>query len=76
MPPKRKAPAATGRPSKRVASGVSTPVSIDSGDDDDYSMGSESDPEDRVAPQKYDSQWKPSLAQPSQVIADRDAQRW
>lgn len=54
MPPKRKAPATTGRASKRVASGVSTPVSIDS--DDDYSMGSESDPEGRAAPQKYDSQ--------------------
>ncbi|KAK5119869.1 hypothetical protein LTR85_007195 [Meristemomyces frigidus] len=38
MPPKRKAPAASGRPSKRVASGISTPVSIDS--DDEYS-GSE-----------------------------------
>lgn len=57
MPPKRKAPAAAGRATKRVASGVSTPVSIDESDDDNYSMGSESDPEGRAAPQKYDSQW-------------------
>ena len=57
MPPKRKAPAAAGRATKRVASGVSTPVSIDESDDD-YSMGSESDPEGRTAPQKYDSQWR------------------
>jgi DNA excision repair protein ERCC-3 len=56
MPPKRKAPAAAGRATKRVASGVSTPVSIDDSGDD-YSMGSESDPEGRAAPQKYDSQW-------------------
>lgn len=57
MAPKRKAPASSGRASKRVASGVSTPVSIDSDDDDNYSMGSESDPEGRAAPQKYDSQY-------------------
>lgn len=57
MAPKRKAPASNGRASKRVASGVSTPVSIDSDDDDNYSMGSESDPEGRAAPQKYDSQY-------------------
>jgi DNA excision repair protein ERCC-3 len=56
MPPKRKAAAAAGRATKRVASGVSTPVSIDESEDD-YSMGSESDPEGRTAPQKYDSQW-------------------
>ena len=55
MPPKRKAPAAAGRATKRVASGVSTPVSIDESGDD-YSMGSESDSEGRTAPQKYDSQ--------------------
>lgn len=62
MPPKRKAPAANGRASKRVASGVNTPVSPDS--DDDYSMGSESDPEGRAAPQQYDSQWHPGPDHP------------
>jgi DNA excision repair protein ERCC-3 len=57
MPPKRKAPAAAGRATKRVASGVSTPVSIDESESD-FSMGSESDREGRAAPQKYDSQWR------------------
>nr|POE87434.1 putative dna repair helicase ercc3 [Quercus suber] len=37
MAPKRKAAPVNGRASKRVASGVSTPVSIDSDDDDEYS---------------------------------------
>jgi len=76
MPPKRKAPAATGRASKRVASGVSTPVSIDESDDD-YSMGSESDPEGRAAPQKYESQW-PCV--PASLLrgkmADKSPQKW
>ena len=54
MPPKRKAPAANGRSSKRVASGVSTPVSLVS--DDEYgSDGDEYDSSERDAPRKYDS---------------------
>ena len=61
MPPKRKAAATTGRAPKRVASGVSTPVSIDESEDD-YSMGSESDPEERAAPLKYDSQLAPRIS--------------
>ncbi|QIX01685.1 hypothetical protein AMS68_007202 [Peltaster fructicola] len=52
MPAKRKAATAAGRSAKRVASGVSTPVSIDS--DDDYSQGDGSEPEERVAPPKFD----------------------
>lgn len=56
MAPKRKAPAAGGRATKRVASGVATPVSQVSSDEDD-SMGTESDPEEREPPQKFDSQW-------------------
>ncbi|KAK5736367.1 DNA repair helicase RAD25 [Elasticomyces elasticus] len=54
MAPKRKASAATGRASKRVASGVSTPVSIDS--DDDYSGSEENESlgPNSAAPPKYD----------------------
>lgn len=58
MPPKRKAGAAPGRPTKRIASGVSTPVSI--GSDDEYSENEEyasSGKESAVVRQKYDSQW-------------------
>jgi len=57
MAPKRKAPAASGRPSKRVASGVSTPVSLDS--DDDYSDTESheiSEKEGAARAQKYDSE--------------------
>ena len=63
MAPKRKAPAASAsRPTKRVASGVSTPISLDSGDDDDDYSDSDSDGSaaaaalgpTRVAPPKYD----------------------
>jgi DNA excision repair protein ERCC-3 len=54
MAPKRKAVASNGRSAKRIASGVSTPKSMS--DDQEYSMGSESDPEDHDAPSKYDSQ--------------------
>jgi alkanesulfonate monooxygenase SsuD/methylene tetrahydromethanopterin reductase-like flavin-dependent oxidoreductase (luciferase family) len=75
MPPKRKAAAATGRAPKRVASGVNTPVSIDESEDD-YSMGSESDPEGRAAPQKYDSQWHPAPASPLSHPADNYVQKW
>jgi len=61
MAPKRKAPAANGRATKRVASGVSTPVSIDS--DDEYT-GSEayemSERENEASTHKYDSEWWPS----------------
>ncbi|OQO14016.1 hypothetical protein B0A48_00891 [Cryoendolithus antarcticus] len=52
MAPKRKASAAAGRPSKRIASGISTPVSVS--EDQDFSMGSESDPEDHDVASKYD----------------------
>ncbi|KAK3679799.1 DNA repair helicase RAD25 [Recurvomyces mirabilis] len=58
MASKRKAAGASGRPSKRVASGVSTPVSIDS--DDDYDSDSVDTDEDlsigpnSAAPRKFD----------------------
>lgn len=56
MAPKRKAAAASdGRPSKRTASGVNTPVSLLS--DDDYSEeDSWEEMSDRPAPRKYDSE--------------------
>ena len=54
MAPKRKAPAANGRTSKRVASGVSTPVSRDS--DGDFDESEEWDESEKEAPHKYDSQ--------------------
>jgi len=63
MAPKRKAPAASGRASKRVASGVSTPVSIDSDDDFSGSEGNESTGPNSAAPPKYDkviNSYKPS----------------
>ena len=53
MPPKRKAPAANGRPSKRVASGVSTPISRTS--DDEYDESEDWDESEREAPHKYDN---------------------
>ncbi|EMC94129.1 hypothetical protein BAUCODRAFT_221487 [Baudoinia panamericana UAMH 10762] len=56
MAPKRKAPATDGRPSKRVASGISTPVSIDS--DDDYSESDALSGDGRQTPvrqKKYDA---------------------
>lgn len=63
MAPKRKAPAAGGRATKRVASGVATPVS--SGSEDVYeSELSESEPDEVVDEvvdpkdrHKFDSQW-------------------
>ncbi|KAK0276699.1 DNA repair helicase RAD25 [Friedmanniomyces endolithicus] len=63
MAPKRKAPATSGRASKRVASGVSTPVSIDSDDDFSGSEGNESTGPNSAAPPKYDkviNSYKPS----------------
>ena len=59
MPPKRKAPPANGRPSKRAASGVSTPVSRDS--DGDFDESEDWDESEREAPHKYDSQSLPSF---------------
>ncbi|KAF2171152.1 hypothetical protein M409DRAFT_35856 [Zasmidium cellare ATCC 36951] len=70
MPPKRKGTGpAGGRPSKRVASGVSTPKSMVS--DDDYSEGDESSEmlSEREAPTKYDSvvkKYQPSTYQKPQ----------
>lgn len=55
MAPKRKAPAANGRPTKRVASGVSTPVSR--GSDDEYDESEDWNDSEREAPHKYDSQY-------------------
>jgi hypothetical protein len=55
MAPKRKAPAANARPSKRVASGAGTPISIVS--DEEYDQSEDYDSEEREAPQKYDSEW-------------------
>lgn len=63
MAPKRKAGATAGRSTKRIASGVNTPVSAVS--DDDFSGGSdeEYDSEERAAPRKLDSQWpRPRLS--------------
>ena len=59
MAPKRKAPAANARPSKRIASGVSTPVSIGSDDDFSGSEANESSGREGAAPRnhKYDGQW-------------------
>lgn len=56
MAPKRKAPAAAGRPSKRAASGAGTPISMVSDDDyGDESDGDDYDSEERKAPKKnYD----------------------
>ncbi|KAG9627604.1 hypothetical protein KCU69_g21368, partial [Aureobasidium melanogenum] len=61
MPPKRKAAAATGsRPSKRVASGVNTPVSMGSSDDEYMS----DDPDD-YEPQNDDYEETVKKFQPS-----------
>ncbi|KAK3070666.1 DNA repair helicase RAD25, partial [Teratosphaeriaceae sp. CCFEE 6253] len=64
MAPKRKAPGAGGRSSKRVASGVSTPVSVvDSDDDFSGSSGEASTGPNSAAPPKYDkviNKYKPS----------------
>ncbi|KAK5137792.1 hypothetical protein LTR08_007364 [Meristemomyces frigidus] len=56
MPPKRKAPAANGRPSKRIASGISTPVSVGSDDAFSGSEANESSGREGAAPRnhKYD----------------------
>jgi len=56
MPPKRKAAAAPGRAAKRVASGVNTPVSMGSSDDDYSDYGDVAEAEDE-AHQDLDSQW-------------------
>ena len=56
MAPKRKAPASNNRPSKRVASGVSTPISI--GSDGDFSGSEDNEGGSAAAAQdhKYDGQ--------------------
>lgn len=70
MAPKRKAPGAPGRAAKRVASGVNTPVSMGSSDDDysDYGDVEETEYEPR---QDLDSQSSspalPCLASPCLV---------
>lgn len=59
---KRKAPAAAhGRPAKRSASGISTPISLAS-DDSDFSGDDDDDSDMNIgsaksAPRKYDSEW-------------------
>ncbi|KAK3057470.1 DNA repair helicase RAD25 [Extremus antarcticus] len=55
MAPKRKAPPANGRPSKRVASGVSTPVSVRTSDDDYDENEEVFELSDGDAPAKYDN---------------------
>ncbi|KAK4544158.1 hypothetical protein LTR36_004368 [Oleoguttula mirabilis] len=72
MPPKRKAPAASGRPSKRVASGISTPVSI--GSDDEYSGSEayESSGLDSAAPQKHKYDEVVKKYQPSTYTKNTD----
>lgn len=56
MAPKRKATQAGGPSSKRVASGMNTPVTV--GSDDDYrSDGEDGMSEEEEAPGKYDGEW-------------------
>src|ERR1700761_1632794 len=57
MPPKRKAPAADGRSSKRVASGMNTPVSVRDSDDD-FDESTEMDESEREADHKFDGMVK------------------
>lgn len=57
MAPKRKAPAANGRAAKRVASGVNTPVSMGSSDDDFSDYGDVEDEPEYEPQQDLDSQW-------------------
>ncbi len=54
MAPKRKAPASGARPSKRVASGVSTPVSTRDSDDE-YDESEDFNESERETPAKYDN---------------------
>lgn len=56
MPPKRKAPAANGRASKRVASGINTPVSNRTSDDEySYNDSEDFDDIEKETSHKYDS---------------------
>jgi DNA excision repair protein ERCC-3 len=73
MAPKRKAGPANGRPSKRAASGVSTPVSraTDSDGEYDHDESEDWDESERETPRKYDNVVK--KFQPSTYAEDVDS---
>lgn len=77
MAPKRKAPAANGRAAKRVASGVNTPVSMGSSDDDFSDYGDVEDEPEYEPQQDLDNVVKKfqasSYRQSNQKHHDKDA---